>query len=654
MSRIGPGHHPYALASLAVAVPVLVTILGGGERVEVLALAQLAVLGLLGWSVWRMVSHGKVVIRRTGFELPLLLLLLAALISTLLSGNRYSSTLGTFELGAYIAFFLIAANWLASVPQIRLMSIVIVVLGVAESFLAFSQRFGQGIERVMGSLPYSNYFTDLLLVGVSISFAYLLFGRRSLAPYLAAGAASAVLLGTLVMTGTRAAIVALIVVASLLGALRGRGWLLICLIALVVLFVAVPNSITERLLNVGEYDIYAYKRLDIWQQSLRTFTTAPLFGVGPRNYAAAARQFSFPVDGAVGRYAHSAQIAHNEFMHVGVELGVVGFALFTWVIVLFLGVMRRVRRLEVDPATTPFVVGSTAGVMALLVHALFDNVLYLPGNALIFFLLLGALAGLMSGSRYWRWEFQPSRVRTLYVAIALLLVAQGIVRPAIATVLSGRAGEALRKGSHDRAIAALERARLVAPGDANLAGALGGLYELSFIETRRAADIWSSFIMYEKAILADRLEPRYETALADMLVRRCGFADPETADAILGHRERAVGLDPHNPFLRLDLAEAHVERGELRQAVAAVQSALALEPNFPGAHIRLAQLYEEQGEPSLALEHYHQALAVPIGELRPHAMNGYELRLLEYDRGTVERSVDRLALDAAGTRRISR
>lgn len=637
----------YAFAALAVSVPVMVTAFGGGEGLEVLAVAELLVLALLAWCVWRMVSEGTLLIRRTGFELPLLLLLVTAVVSTLLSGNRYNSTLGTFELGTYVAVFFVAANRLASLGRLRLIAIALVLLGIGESLLAFYQRFVGGIERVTGSMTYSTYLTDLLLVAVSMSLAYLLFGRRSVPRLLAAGIASAVIFAALVMTGTRAAIISLLVVGSLLGVLRGRAWLLLCLLILAVLFIVVPNPVTDRLLNVGLYDIYAYKRLDIWQQSLQVLATAPLFGVGPRNFAAVARRFSFPVDAAVGRYAHSAQIAHNEFLQVGAELGVIGLVLFSWIIVLFIGLLRELRGVAVKPSPLPTapVAGAAAAVTALIVHALFDNVLYLPANAVIFFLLLGSLAGLRSGGRLWRMELRPSRLRVFYVVVLVVVLAQGIVRPAVAHFQSRRAGAAVRAGSYREAITTLERARAIAPGDAVLAGALGDLYDYSFGETGSIADLWSSFVMYEHAIAADRLGGTYETALADMLERRVGFGDPGNAETILSHRQRAVDLDPHNPFIHADLAAVHHGMGEWERAIAQLQRALALEPNFADAHATMGRLYEERGEDSLALEHYRSALDIPIDELMPHARTRYEIRLLTFDRKAVARSVDQLTAE---------
>src|SRR5262249_40179596 len=119
---------------------------------------------------------------------------------------------------------------------------------------------------------------------------------------------------------------ALAVVAVCLGLFRyGKKAIVLavlCLLAIVV----VPNPLQQRLVHVTE-DPYAYSRLDIWASALGRLADQPL-GIGVGMFKQGSFHERFPIEGDIVRYRKRPESAHNEYLQMGVELGIVGLVLF--------------------------------------------------------------------------------------------------------------------------------------------------------------------------------------------------------------------------------------------------------------------------------------------------------------------------------------
>jgi O-antigen ligase len=96
--------------------------------------------------------------------------------------------------------------------------------------------------------------------------------------------------------------------------------------------------------------------------------------------------------------------AHNDYLQLLAELGVVGFAIGA---TLAFSVVRMAVRRAVgsrDPGARYFAVASAGALAAILLHSLADFNLYIPANAM----LLAWIAGMTAGLR-----FQASRMSDL-------------------------------------------------------------------------------------------------------------------------------------------------------------------------------------------------------------------------------------------------
>ncbi|MDL2274586.1 O-antigen ligase family protein [Desulfosarcina sp. OttesenSCG-928-G10] len=127
------------------------------------------------------------------------------------------------------------------------------------------------------------------------------------------------------LTGSRGGIIALsgIGLHAVLLAKRQR-WILIPVLALVafVISVTADDSLWDRFQSVQDNTDYNFDskegRVTVWKEGLRIMITRPLFGVG-------IGQFSVGL-GTLGNGAWKA--AHNSFVQIGTELGLIGLGAF--------------------------------------------------------------------------------------------------------------------------------------------------------------------------------------------------------------------------------------------------------------------------------------------------------------------------------------
>lgn len=119
----------------------------------------------------------------------------------------------------------------------------------------------------------------------------------------------------------------------------------------------------------------------VWRDTIAMIKANPLLGVGLGAYDTAFSMYT-KSDGSL-----RVPQAHNDYLQIVADCGVVGGLIAIWfLIVLFRTVIRGIRSRE--PLYSGLALGSGSGIVALLVHSLFDFNLQLPANALLFLVLV--------------------------------------------------------------------------------------------------------------------------------------------------------------------------------------------------------------------------------------------------------------------------
>jgi len=200
------------------------------------------------------------------------------------------------------------------------------------------------------------------------------------------------------LTGSRGGVTAMTVgiiltlVVAPLGKWRFKLMFIVCVVAASVL---IPKLVSSCLLErVGE-GIHSHSfanRLEIWQKGFECWLEHPAIGVGAQGYSWA----------ATGTLQRPGQVAHNTFLQVLVDLGVVGLALYALCAALLLRCIWLMPRTECFLWLTVFAVWAT-GAMA-------SSIGYHKYTWLVFALIFSQSSALCNGVPmhrqpllYWRY-----------------------------------------------------------------------------------------------------------------------------------------------------------------------------------------------------------------------------------------------------------
>ncbi len=304
--------------------------------------------------------------------------------------------------------------WLAIWP--------IVAIGALEAGLGLCQYFGGTGEQVRwGTYVNHNHYAGFLEMALPFAVVYpvaLLRRARSrghspVAPALAAcgvwalaGLMFAGIVHSFSRMGFIAALFSLFVMGTLAFGSRQLSWVAssrkrqgsaVGLIAALVLagFVFLPpDRLILRFAQLVSTDPTGGGRAQLWAETIPLIRAYPFFGCGLGGYETAF--WRFKVSGPL----LTDDFAHNDYLQLLAELGLVGFAIGATLAfsVVRMAVRRAVR--SADPGARYFAVACAGALAAILLHSLADFNLYIPANAMLLAWIAGMTAGLRWNCRF--------------------------------------------------------------------------------------------------------------------------------------------------------------------------------------------------------------------------------------------------------------
>ncbi|MDO9555100.1 MAG: O-antigen ligase family protein, partial [Atribacterota bacterium] len=154
-------------------------------------------------------------------------------------------------------------------------------------------------------------------------------------------------------------------------------------------------NVTQRAASVTEIGSSTIQpRFLIWLSSLETIRQSPILGKGIGTYG-----INYPLSQGIVLekerykkyipYTNKSINAHNDYLHIGGEIGIIGLAAFLWIIFAFYkntlnGLLRSQNRERIF-----LLIGFIGGVTVLLVHALVSFPFHVIQNGMLFWLILG-------------------------------------------------------------------------------------------------------------------------------------------------------------------------------------------------------------------------------------------------------------------------
>jgi len=337
-------------------------------------------------------------------------------------------------------------------------------------------------------------------------------------------------------------------------------------------------------------------RFLVWKSSLRVVKEEPL-GAGIGNF-----KVIYPKHRTVDERRNTGwdkviYKAHNDYVQTFVEVGVLGFAAFLWIILIVLKMARRMTRRCNDSFLRAVSLGLLGGIAGMLVHSFFSSNFQLPGSAHSFFVVLGVFAaayGITTGSfkpclqtriidvfgRVVRGDRETDEAKSTASGI-------GLVRILLIAILLMGATIPLRALSANYHFGKGQLFESLARGAENAEDWKKNI-DLSLDHLRKA--VWAAPRNYEI---------RYFSSIVENMAGNYDIAELDNA--------MAVKLAPYFDHVVNHYGNVLYNRKKFAEALIQFKRALELNPAYGDAMIRLGNVYREMGDYESALKYYDEA-----------------------------------------------
>ena len=620
-------HHPLVpLMGLIVFAPLVE---GGSTHFATMVIRLLILLALVVWCL-RIFELGKLTPVPINLWRPISLYLGLAVISTVSSPYQNQSVQWLMVLGGYaIAFYLFVETmtvWNFAAILLKL----VMVMGMAEALWAWTEWWAFGMARPNGSFFNANFLAGYEAAIATVALASLSYApwRRlsfqrlrkrdywiPLALFMLVATVSTVLL-----TGSRGAMLALLCGVIAVASLRWgwKGCAMVLAIAMILVFA--PTAFHSRLVMEHAANPESYARWQMWMSAMQEMADHP-FGVGLGLYQYTYPQYAFPIDGEIARYGKVAFTPHNEYLQMGVELGVASVVLFLWGTgSLFYGTVKSFAR-RVTREQRIVVVGAIGGTVVVLVQAAVDSPLHEPGLVM----LLLAFTSILVAHRWWNVpqsergsgvQLPYPRLLMFGASVLMCLLMGQVVRVGMA-YSAYELGSSLRAaGDNKQATHYLGWAVTLDPGKALFHQAFGAAQYQEYWRSGGRSELQAAISELDTAIRLNPLDGHLQAILggvyAGLIRKNLGEEIGKRAVEL----ERAAGeayatasrLQPFIYSHRFEWARLLDDLGRPTEALAQYRIVVELEPNFLPARERLARIYLHQGDRDAAQQEFHEIL----------------------------------------------
>jgi O-antigen ligase/Tfp pilus assembly protein PilF len=658
----------YGVVFLVFALPLFIWpgISEYGYGKTIVALIGVSVLAVLwGLSAWQ---KGTWTIRVPWIAIPVLGLVAASLFSLLHALNGTVVVQSLVLVVFFALLVVIIANAVRDQRDVNLLLFVLLVSAFLATLYGFLQYLGvmrgpsggAGLDEIISTMGNRNYLGGFLAYSLFPAVVLVVRPRsrwvRLLSILLIAFCFGMVLV--IRQTGT---VVGLVVAAAILLAgvavfrpieplRRNRTWLLVLIGVLVVTFlVEAPSGPLNSVVGLSQED---KSRLALWWErnsgAVRSwdwwigwemFTDHPLTGVGLGNYKLnflryKAEFLATSRGEAYDFYIDRAAQAHNEYVQVLAELGILGIlAVASFLAVLAVTLWKRLRRN--DEANRLDLLLFTCGIAAFLIHGLVSFPAHLPASSLALVLVGGlAFSRVYGESGLFCVRLAGWKSRTVLAAVALIGLVVSIVagRDLGANLLMSKGIEQAQLGNYRGAEALFERSLELdfAPRQT--------YYHLAAVQIELGA-YQEAQSNLERCLTRFNDETVYLNYANLMANSRQFDRAREAIDLLLASRAR------QEVAVRARYLEAVIvaQSGDPREATALLEDLVVDAPWFETGYIGLGTVYEARGMPVDARQAFEQALRSIEGKLeRAQATLGSQSTITAEEYGRLRNEIKQL------------
>jgi tetratricopeptide (TPR) repeat protein len=429
---------------------------------------------------------------------------------------------------------------------------------------------------------------------------------------------------------------------------ENKKWLTLLLITFLVITIiySTDNPLNKSAITVPQRAISTFDEQDpsintrflIWNTTFEMIKDKPIFGSGigtfKMNYLDYQAEF-LKNNPYYIKYSGKAGEAHNEYLQMWVELGIVGLGIFIGIILMFYSLIIDYLKKNDNDKEKIIILGLVLGITCFLIHCLFTFPLHVPALGVTFFALLGLtvmyirktnLPKIDSGNRPKELKLKNKGLKITLTILVLIFMIWAInliaVRPYIAEIQYFNGMRHNVDGNYREALPYFEQAVSLYPYNGRILHALGTTYynlgilnkaeEVLQRTTRYRIDantFYNLGLVYSRAGLFSKAEEKFQYA---------------------------TYLIPKFTKAYYDLGYLYFTQGKYDDTIQQWNKILEIEPNFPNKYIvmnNLGIVYNKKQMPDKALEYFLEALQLApegnpiIEEIEKEIYNIYKGKL---------------------------
>ena len=614
-------------------------------RVNQDAILKLFTVILFAFFLMKIINTGEYSLKKTKLELPLILFTLVLVLSLFISETKRTSLNDFIIFFSYILIFFLITNNLNQEADFNSFIHLFFIISSFVSIYTIIQYYGfdpylKDLHILTSTIGQKNWISNYLAMIFPVIFSYFLLEKTKKNKRIYFFLLS-ILYTTLMICQSRGIWISISITVIFAIYIifkfkfyeifkRNKKWLFSLLITFLVITIiySTENPINKSAITVPQKAMSTFDENDPsinthllhWKTTFEMIKDRPIFGSGIGTFKMNYLNYQAEIlknNPYYIKYSVKAGEAHNEYLQMWAELGIIGLGIFIGIIMLFYSLVIDYLKKNDSEKDKIIVFGLVSGITCFLIHCLFTFPLHVPALGLTFFTLVGLtviytrktnLLKTDSDNRPKELKLKNKGIKIALTILILVFMVWAInlvaVKPYIAEIEYFNGMRHNVDGNYSEALPYFEHAASLDPYNGRILHALGTTYynlgilnkaeEILQRTTRYLIDantFYNLGLVYSRAGLFSKAEEEFKYA---------------------------VYLMPKFTKAYYDLGYLYFIQERYDDTIEQWNKILEIEPDFPNKYIVLNNLgivYQKKEMPDKALEYFVQGLQlVPEGD----------------------------------------
>lgn len=597
-------------------------------------------------TVWlvKIINTGKHSLQKTKLDLPLILFILVLVLSLFISKTKTVSLQEFLIFLSYILIFFLITNNLNKKADFNSFIHLFFIISSLVSIYTIIQYYGfdpylKDLHILTSTIGQKNWISNYLAMIFPVAFSYYLLAqtKKNRIIYFVL---LAVLYTTLMICQSRGIWISIsitvILAIYIIFKLKfyeifkiNKKWLFLLLITFMAITIiySTENPLEKSAITVPERVISTFDEQDPsinmhilkWKITLEMIKDRPILGSGigtfKMDYLNYQAEFLKNNPDYI-KYSGKAGEAHNEYLQIWAELGIIGLGLFLLIFYCFYKTIIDFYNNNRNVKEKIITLGLVLGITCFLIHCLFTFPLHVPALGITFFALLGLTVIYIRRTNLLKTDSdnrtKEIKLKNIGIKIALTILVLVFmiwvinlvaVKPYIAELYYFKGMRYNVDKNYAKSLPNFQYAVQLDPYNGRILHALGTTY--------------SNLNIFSKAEETLQEAKKYMIDVNTFYILGLNYSKLNMLKKAEEEFEQAIYLDPKFNKAYINLAYLYAKQEEYDKAIIEWNKILEVEPDFSEKYnvlyfIGLA--YNKKEKPDKALEYFLQALQlVPEG-----------------------------------------